>query len=329
MATEVIPLPRDDDFPGSMPEFVAEFSSEEACAAFLRRWKYGEGGFVCPRCGHDRSWFLPSRRLDECSSCHKQVSLTAGTVMHGSRKPLRLWFLALYEFVVSKQGISALELSRRLGISPPTAWTWLHKLRCAVGNRPRTPLRGVVEADETWEGGLHEGRSGRPKVGEKKALISGAIEIREKGWGRVRLASIEDGSAASLGAFLRENVAGGSRLHTDDWRSCRKPAKEGGYDHVATNMSKCGQKAHEVLPAIHRVFSLLHRVLLTTYQGAVSRRHLPNYLAEYEFRFNRRTSSSRGLLFQRLLSAAVRRAPPYYWELVGRPDGRTPVRAAA
>ena len=115
----------------------------------------------------------------------------------------------------------------------------------------------------------------------------------------------------------------------DDWRSYRRPARQGGYEHTATNVSKSEKKAHQILPAIHRVFSLLHRVLLTTYQGAVSQKHLPKNLFEYEFRFNRRTSSSRGLLFQRLLSAATRGSPPYYWEILGRPNGETPLRAAA
>jgi transposase-like protein len=235
----------------------------------------------------------------------------------------------MYLFVVSKQGISALDLSRQLGISYPTAWTWLHKLRCAVGTRPKEPLRGRVEVDETYEGGLNEGHDGRPKVGQKKALVAAAIEIKEKGWGRVRLASVKSASSESLGAFVREYIAAGSALLTDDWTSYRRPARDGGYRHRPTNVSRSGRKAHQILPAVHRVFSLLHRVLLTTYQGAVSRKHLQNYLEEFEFRFNRRRSVSRGLLFQRLLSCAVRRVPPYYWEILGRPDGSTPLWAAA
>ena len=328
MDDATLPLPRDDSLPETLRGFVDRFSTEDACADFLRRWKYGSDGFRCPRCDGRTAWFLPSRRLDECTTCHKQVSLTSGTVMEGTRKPLRDWFLAMYLFVVSKQGISAMELSRELGLSYPAAWTWLHKLRAAVNTRAKAELDGVVEVDETWEGGLRRGEPGRPTVGEK-ALVAGAVEVKEKGWGRARFASIEDGSSVSLGAFLRENVAPGSTLLTDDWRSYRRPARELGLNHVPTNMSKSEKEAHEVLPAVHRVFSLLHRVLLATYQGAVSQKHLPNYLAEYEFRFNRRKSWSRSLLFQRLLSAGIRRRPPYYWEILGRPDGRTPLEVAA
>jgi transposase-like protein len=324
MVGEPVQLPRDDSVPGTLPGFSERFSTEESCAEFLRIWKYGSSGFLCPRCGGRSAWFLRTRRLDECRRCHRQVSLTAGTVMEGTRKPLRDWFLAMFLFVVSKQGISAMDLSRQLGLSYPTAWTWLHKLRAAVNTRRKLPLCGVVEADETWEGGLRKGEPGRPTVGEK-ALVAAAIEVRPREWGRVRLASLEDGSAASLGPFLRENVETGSVLLTDDWRSYRRPAREQGLGHRPTNVSRSGKEAHEILPAVHRVFSLLHRVLLATYQGAVSQKHLPNYLAEYEFRFNRRTSGSRTLLFQRLLSAGVERSPPRYWEIVGRPDPETPL----
>jgi len=330
MSQDVIPLPRDDSLPGTLREFMRRFSTDRACAAFLRRWKYGARGFRCPRCGAAKAWFLPSRNLDECVCCHKQVSLTAGTVMHGSRKPLHLWFLAMFLFVVSKQGISAMDLSRQLGVSYPTAWTWLHKIRDAVRHRPRTLLEGLVEADETWEGGVEHGLPGRPTVGGKKSLIAGAIEVKgERGWGRLRLQSVKSASAASLGSFLHENVAPGSTLLTDDWRSYRRPAAEAGYIHIATNMSKHPERAHTVLTGIHRVFSLLHRVLLTTYQGSASRKHLQNYVEEFAFRFNRRHSKSRGLLFQRLLSAAVMRAPPCYWQILGRPDPKTPLWKAA
>jgi transposase-like protein len=330
MQIDTTPLPRDDTLPGTLPGFLERFPDDEACAAFLREWKYGTDGFRCPRCGGGSAWFLSSRRLDECKACHKQVSLTAGTIMHRSTKSLRLWFLAMYLFVVSKQGISALNLSRQLGVSYPTAWTWLHKLRRAVSRRPKTLLLGVVEADETWEGGLRKGQPGRPKVSDRSSLVAAAVELREpKGFGRARLASLEDGTIASHGKFLRANVAAGSVLLTDDWRSTRKAAAELGCEHIATNMSKADKEAHEILPGTHRVFSLLHRVLLGTYQGAVSHKHLPSYLSEYEFRFNRRKSRSRSLLFQRLLSAVVNCVPAFYWQIVGRPDAATPLRAAA
>lgn len=302
---------RDDALPRTLAEFVERFSDDASCAEVLRRWKYG-GAFRCPRCGHDAAWFIESRRTDECRACGGQTSLTAGTVMHKSTKPLRLWFLAMYLFVSTKQGISATSLAQQIGVSYPTGWLWLHKLRSAIGRRTTTQLMGMVEYDDTWEGGVHEGKGGRPFVGEKKALIGGAVEVLDQGFGRVRLGSMKDGSIPTFEEFFKEHVAPGSTLLTDDWRSYRAAAKSARLEHVATNVSKCDRKAHDILPGVHRVFSLVHRMLLATYQGAVSMKHLPAYLAEFEFRFNRRHSSSRGLLFQRVLACATVGAPPTY-----------------
>jgi transposase-like protein len=312
---------RDDTLPRTLAEFTTRFKDDAACAEVLRRWKYG-GAFRCPRCGHDAAWFIESRGTDECRACGKQTSLTAGTVMHKSSKPLRLWFLAMYLFVSTKQGISATSLAQQLGVSYPTGWLWLAKLRSAVGRRTTTQLFGLVEYDDTWEGGVHEGkRGGRPKVGEKKALIGGAVELlsAKKGFGRVRLASMKDGSIPTFEQFFKEHVAPGSTLLTDDWRSYRKAADAAKLDHIATTVSKSDRKAHDILPGVHRVFSLVHRVLLATYQGAVSMKHLPAYLAEFEFRFNRRHSASRGLLFQRVLACATVGAPPTYDDFTSGP----------
>jgi len=312
---------RDDALPRSLAEFTARFKDDAACAEVLRRWKYG-GAFRCPRCGHDAAWFIESRRTDECRACGKQTSLTAGTVMHNSAKPLRLWFLAMYLFVSTKQGISATSLAQQIGVSYPTAWLWLAKLRCAVGRRATTQLAGLVEYDDTWEGGVHEGKGGgRPRVGEKKALIGGAVELlsKKKGFGRLRLASMKDGAIPSFEHFFKEHVAPGSTLFTDDWASYPAAAKAAKLRHVATNVSKSDRKAHDILPGVHRIFSLVHRVLLATYQGAVSMKHLPAYLAEFEFRFNRRHSSSRGLLFQRVLACATVGAPPTYDDFTSGP----------
>ena len=317
-------LPQDASIPESLAEFVRRFPTERSCEKLLRRWKYGEAGFACPRCGGKEAWYLPSRRLDECRSCGKQTSLTAGTLFHKSTTPLRTWFLAVRAFTASKQGISATELSRELGVSYPTAWTWLHKMRSLVHQRPQEPLSGVVEADETLEGGRESGAVGGRGTA-KKSVIGGAVEITEHGFGRCRLAVLPDAAADSLGPFLQEHVAKGAKLRTDGWAGYTQDATEG-MKHRATSIKGSGKKAHEVLPGVHRVFSLMGRVLAATYQGAASKKHLCLYVAEFEFRFNRRHSKSRALLFQRALSAGVLRAPPTYWEIIGR---ERPKRTAA
>lgn len=327
----VLPPEIDAAFPRSLVEFSARFGKEEACAAVLRRWKYKGLAFRCPSCGESRHSWISTRHLDECAGCGKQVSLTAGTVMHGTRKPLRLWFLAIFLFVRSKQGISAVQLQEDLGLgSYQTAWAWLHKLRWAIAMRPTTQLSGTVEADETWQGGRDQGR-GRPVAGVKKALVAAAVEVmrRPRRWGRARLSVVANGSSEEIGEFLAEHVASGSRLLTDAWVSYVLPARHLELVHRPVNVSKARGEAHEYLPAVHRVFALLHRVLDTTHQGAVRRKHLPAYLAEFEFRFNRRRAKSRGLLFQRALGFASRHAPPAYWEIVGRVDPHTPLTAVA
>lgn len=312
-------LPRDDTIPESLPEFLRRFSSERACAATLRRWRWPDG-FRCPSCGHDRSWHIETRRLDECAACGHQTSLTAGTVMHKSTKPLRLWFLAIYLFTSSKQGISATELSRQLGVAYQTAWVWLQKLRSSLGARATEVLQGIVEVDETYEVGIRSGeKRGRPEVNDRASLIAGAIEVSpdDRGFGRLRLGSLEAASGEALGTFVETHVRPGSILLTDGWQSYRTWRIGAAYDHVPTVIRGSGRRAHEVLPGIHRVFALLDRMLKGTYQGAVRRKHLAGYLGEFEFRFNRRHSKSRALVFQRALSAGVRGRPPTYWELVG------------
>lgn len=125
-------------------------------------------------------------------------------------------------------------------------------------------------------------------------MVAGAIEVFADGWGRARLSVIPDASAASLKAFIAENVFASSRVITDGWRSYPPALK--GYQHEAVNVTVSGRPAHESIPAVHRVFSLVKRALDGTYQGSWSAEHLQEYLDEFVFRFNRRRSKSRGLV---------------------------------
>jgi transposase-like protein len=294
---------RDDTLPGDLLRFRQRFASETACRELLHRWRWPEG-FRCPRCRHPDAGWHATRRLYQCRKCRRQTSLTAGTLFHGSRKPLSTWFMALWLFGSSKRGISALELQRQLGLeSQETAWVWLHKIRTAVGDRTLNPLEGLVEVDETYVGGLEEGRGGRSRA--KKAPVAAAVEIHEpRGFGRVRLARLPDVSRVSLHDFVESMVKKGAHLRTDGLAGYRGLGSKG-YVHRQVALSRRKERAHELFPGVHRVFSLLDRVLLGTYQGAATRRHLQRYLDEFEFRFNRRASASRGLVLQRLLSCAV------------------------
>src|SRR3954452_12738184 len=222
----------------------------------------------------------------------------------------------------SKGGIAATELKRQLGLgSYQTAWTWLHKLRKAMVRPDREPLAGRVEADETYVGGPRPGKRGGGAAG--KALVGGAVEAgrgeaRGRRLGRLRLAPLADASAESRAAFLAAHVATPATVATDGWRGyLGLPAA--GYDHEPANIGASRGDAALRLPAIHLVFSLVKRWLLGTHHGAVGEKHLPAYLDEYAFRFNRRTAKRISHGFARLIERAVKTKPTAYREIIATP----------
>ena len=305
-----------DNLPSTQLEFEQRFSTEAACIEYLRRQRW-PGGFRCPRCGGTRAWGLRTRALDQCASCNHQVSLTAGTVFQGTRKPLRVWFRVIGQFVASKSGCSAMDVSRQHRLKYETAWTWLHKLRSCMAQFGRAPLSGSVEVDETYLGGedddAHKGRS----LTGHKTPVAAAVEERGEAMGRIRLIAVLNATALSLCGFVRQNVAPGAHVKTDGLQSYRFLRKLG-FHHERVVLGTNPKNAIKQMPKVHRVFSLLRRWLLGTYQGAVHPIHLQSYLDEFVFRFNRRRSANRWLLFQRLLERAFTR-PPTYATLAGRP----------
>jgi transposase-like protein len=304
------------DYPRTLQEFDSWFDTEQACADYVRRLRWPEG-FRCPSCGHQQAWFT-SRQLLHCGGCGRQTSVTAGTVFEGTRKPLRQWFQAMWYVTNQKSGVSALGLKRLLGLgSYQTAWAWLHKLRRAMVRPGRDLLAGCVEVDESYVGGNEDGVHGRET--ETKAIVAIAVEVHSpKGFGRVRLHRVPDASGPSLIGFVREVVAPGATVITDGWQSYRSLSSHG-YTHERRVLSGSGDPAHVVLPGPHRVTSLLKRWLLGTHQGAVRKKQLDYYLDEYTFRFNRRASKARGLLFHRLMQQAVHIDPVPYRKIIANP----------
>ena len=308
MATiEAAHLKAGADYPSDLSEFDRFFPDEEACGRYLQavRWP---SGFVCPKCSHAGEAWRAKRGLLLCSSCRAPTSVTAGTIFEGTRKPLRLWFIAAWELTSHKYGVNATSVRRVLGLSSyKTAWSWLHKLRRAMVRPDRDRLYGAVEVDEMYIGGEEQGVHGRQT--QTKAIVACAVEVLDKRrLGRVRLRRVEDVSDASLRPFVQEAVESGSSVLTDAWGGYTGLAGAG-YDHLVINQSASPDPAHVLLPGVHRIAALLKRWLSSTYQGAVSREHLDYYLDEYTFRFNRRSSGSRGLLFYRLLEQAVQTRP--------------------
>src|SRR3954454_13917453 len=192
------------ELPRSLPEFEAQFPDEAACARWLHEKRWPDG-FRCPARGHGEAWELGRERLTlQCTACERQVSVTAGTVLHGSHLSLRTWFLAAWLMATHANGISARQLWRELGLgSYKSALLLVRKLRRAMVDPEREPLAGLVEVDETGLPFRAKGEPARPgRSHEGRLLVAGAVEIRGKGPGRIRLAVIDDYSAVALGAFV-------------------------------------------------------------------------------------------------------------------------------
>ena len=297
----------------TLEEFESRFGTEEACADYLYQVRWPDG-FRCPRCGQEKAWPIKGRTLWQCTSCGYQASLIAGTAFQDSHKPLSVWFRAMWWVCVQKNGVSALGLQRVLGLgSYRTAWTWLHKLRRAMVRPHRDRLSGHVEVDETYVGGRQPGKRGRGADG--KVLVCIATERDGKGIGRIRMSTIPDLLPASLHAFVEASVEPGSTIYTDGWNGYRGLDRKG-YIHEATVISKTDATASEVMPRVHIAASLLKRWLLGTHHGGISNEHLEYYLDEFTFRFNRRKSRSRGLLFYRLVQQAMDIEPVSYRKII-------------
>ena len=252
------------DFPLTILEFQQRFGSEEACRAYLFASRWPEG-FVCPECGGRDPGGETRRHLWICTACGRQTSVTAGTVMHGTRLALRTWFWAAYLVSTFHPGISAKQLQRQLGIGcHETAWAVLHKLRGAMVAPERERLKGEVEIDEFYLGGYEEGLKGSRQRG-KKALCGIAIEVRGRGSGRLRLVVLPDASGPSLLALARATTAAGAVVHTDGLQSYRVLVKHG-YDHrrlTQTDVAPGGQ----LLPRAHRAISNLKAWMHATHRG--------------------------------------------------------------
>ena len=301
------------DFPKSLPEFERRFPDEAACAEWLLEHRWGRG-FLCPGCGHDGHWRL-GRKVPtlQCRACRRETSVTAGTVMHRSHLPLKVWFTAAWLVATRRNGMSARQLWRQLGLgSYKSAWLLLGKLRAAMVDPEREPLEGLVEVDESSVP-FRDRRAapGRPRPGRShdgKLLIAGAVEIRGKGPGRIRLAVIEDYSADTLGGFVAGNVAGGSTVISDGWSGYRK-LKDVRHDPRVIGETP----AHLVLPRVHRVFANAKRWAMGVYHG-LRAKHLQRYLDEFVFRFNRRHTPQGA--FARLLGLAATIGPRPYETLI-------------
>lgn len=274
-------------------------------------------GFSCPRCSCAEHYWKAPRRLFQCKKCGYQTSVMAGTVMHRSKMPLPTWFWAAYLVTTHTPGMSAVQFARQAAISNyETAFMMLHKLRAAMVKEGREKLRGTVEVDESYVGGQKEGPSGRGAKG--KTIVAAAVEVRSredgKGTyaGRLRLRVVQDVSGRTLCRFVKDTVESKAVVRTDGWGGYND-LKSLGYAH-RPEIEGTQKNAAKLFPHVHRVFSNLKSWLIGTHHG-VSPQHLPAYLNEYVFRFNRRGTPMAA--FQTVLGLADERIGPTYDQIYG------------
>jgi transposase-like protein len=298
-------------FPCNLMEFLDRFGTEDSCLEYLRATRWPEG-FKCPGCGSGEGW-LTRRGTIYCRGCDLQTSVTAGTILHNSRTPVRKWFVAVWLLCTQKTGVSAKTLQRELKIGYKTAWLILQKLRGAMVRTDRGPLSKMAEVDETYVGGQEVGVTGRQLVG--KALVAIAVELDGKKVGRIRLRQVPDASSKSLVGFIADSVEKGAIVHTDDWNGYNG-VKAAGYVHRVTPVLGEHERALKYFPHVHLVASLLKRWLGATHQGGVQKQHLQGYLDEFTFRFNRRRSRDVGKIFHRLIEQLVIHKAKTYNEIV-------------
>jgi transposase-like protein len=307
-------------------EFAARFGTEDRCIEHLAELRW-PGGFACIGCGGRQAWRLKARpRVYECTGCHHQESVTAGTVFHRTRTSLCKWFLAAYLMGRDKRGVSAKFLQRELGVAYQTAWTMAHKLRHGLSEDPARPLHGFLEADETFLGGRGGPNSrGRSTKNPDKSLVVAAVEKvaapknrkgkhghavkRQHGFlaGGARIAVLPVATGAELGAFLKANLAAGSHLLTDGFAGYRgRDADLGEHLKHTPVVQDAPANAGEFFPITHILFSNIKAWLVGTHHG-VSAKHLPRYLREWSYRFNRRTLTDRldGYLIRRAVECTT------------------------
>jgi transposase-like protein len=266
----------------SLLEWQKRYGTEKACAAAIAKYRWPQG-FICPRCGNDSAWYITTRRVYQCCSCRHQVSVTAGTLFHSTNLPLVKWFWAIYLVAADKGGISALRLSKHIGISWPTARNMLKKIRIAMAHRDSIYrlFNELIELDDTWVGGKKPGKRGRGATGKKPVLV--AVENKGKTAGFVAMKAVETVSRETIKSFLERHLNLGQQVRTDALNAMNIVNETHQHDKKVTPPAK----ASSWLPMVHIVIGNMKTFLNGTFHG-VTHKYLQEYLDEFCYRFNRR-----------------------------------------
>ena len=290
----------------SLTEFLKEYGNEEQCFEALVKLRW-PNGFECPKCGSNAHCRLNNRRASfQCNACRSQISITAGTIYHSTKLPLTKWFLALYLMTQGKNGISQLELARKLGVSSNTGAMIYHKLAQVMKEREgKKPLSGNVEIDDAYWGGKKKGKRGRGS--ENKTPFVAAVEKNADGKPmRIKLNVVSAFKKNELKQWATKNLLAGTKTISDGL-NCFSGIKEAGFDHVSLVVGN-SRDPLKTAPFnwVNTILGNLKSALAGTYHK-LSSAHLPRHLATFEYRFNRRFVL--GDMIKRLAFVALRTVP--------------------
>lgn len=290
----------------SLKQFLSEYGTEDQCHDALVQWRWPKG-FVCPQCGHTACCEITSRQLYQCSRCHHQTSVISGTIFESTKLPLTTWFLGMYLLTQNKNGISALALRRQLGITYNAAWRMKHKLMQVMKERDdQQPLAGIIQLDDAyWGGERRGGKRGRGAPG-KSAFVA-AVATTEAGQPiAMRLTRIRSFRKETIARWAGKHLQASSVV-VSDGLSCFRGVEEAGCEHqvIVTGGGPASVKL-EAFTWINTLIGNVKNSIHGTYH-AVNEKHLPRYLAEFCYRFNRRFKLED--MIPRLGYAAVRTPP--------------------
>jgi transposase-like protein len=283
-------------------DWQQHFSNEQACLQAIIKLRWPDG-FRCQCCQHEKGWLLQTRHVFECAHCHHQSSITAGTLFHNTNLPLVKWLWSLYWVSSDKGSISALRLTKLIGVSWLTAQRMLRKLRTAMGDQDSLyRLRGVIELDDAFIGGKRAGKRGRGAAGKTAILV--ACEHNDGKPGFVAMKAVKGITQDCVRTFAEQTISPGQTLHTDAFAALKVLTEE--HHHVAKVTPP--ELASEWLPWVHVVISNFKSYLLGTYHG-ISGRYVQEYLDEFCYRLNRRFWENQ--IPNRLLKLCVNHPPVF------------------
>jgi len=274
----------------SLSEFFRHYGSEEQCRKALFEWRWPEG-YSCPECGSTRYCSLKTRKLYQCNHCHHQSSLISGTIFSGTNLPLTTWFLAIHLITQSKTGIAALELKRQLGVSYNTAWSMKQKIMQVMKERDDSKaLTGTIQLDDVYWGGERRGRKAhkRGRGSANKSPFVAAVAVNEEGHPtRMHMCVIKGFRSKEISTWAKCHIVPGSTVISDGL-ACFSAVKEAGCSHISiTTGGGPDSVTHQEFTWINTMIGNVKNALVGTYH-AINHKHLPRYLGEFCYRFNRR-----------------------------------------